>query len=59
MLGDGKSVVLSFDDGPAPASALESILRTLREQGIRAEFYVLGNKGGTIPRRRENDDAKQ
>ena len=41
MTGDGKSVVLSFDDGPAPMSALE---RTLEEKEIKAEFYVLGNE---------------
>jgi peptidoglycan/xylan/chitin deacetylase (PgdA/CDA1 family) len=44
MLGDGKSVVLSFDDGPAPLSALESILETLRLNEIKAEFYVLGSE---------------
>lgn len=49
MLGDGKSVVLSFDDGPAPVSALESILRTLRENEIRAEFYVLGDEVRQYP----------
>jgi peptidoglycan/xylan/chitin deacetylase (PgdA/CDA1 family) len=49
MLGDGKSVVLSFDDGPAPASALESILQTLQEQEIKAEFYVLGNEVEQYP----------
>mgnify|MGYP001549679757 FL=1 len=38
MLGDGKSVILSFDDGPAPVDALESILQTLREHEIKAEF---------------------
>jgi hypothetical protein len=49
MLGDGKSVVLSFDDGPAPVDALESILQTLREHEIRAEFYVLGNEVEQYP----------
>lgn len=44
MLGDGKSVVLSFDDGPAPVGALESILETLRLNEIKAEFYVLGSE---------------
>lgn len=44
MLGDGKRVVLSFDDGPGPVSALESILETLRENDIKAEFYVLGDE---------------
>jgi len=45
MLGDAKSVVLTFDDGPAPVSALESILQTLEEKRIIAEFYVLGGGG--------------
>jgi peptidoglycan/xylan/chitin deacetylase (PgdA/CDA1 family) len=49
MLGDGKSIVLSFDDGPAPVSALESILRTLRENEIKAEFYVLGDEVRQYP----------
>ena len=49
MLGDAKSVVLSFDDGPAPVSALESILQTLEEKGIIAEFYVLGSEVKQYP----------
>ncbi|MDN5936249.1 MAG: polysaccharide deacetylase family protein [Nitrosospira sp.] len=49
MLGDEKSVVLSFDDGPAPVSALESILETLHENGIKAEFYVLGSEVKQYP----------
>jgi peptidoglycan-N-acetylglucosamine deacetylase len=49
MLGDGKSVVLSFDDGPAPLSALESILETLRLNEIKAEFYVLGSEVEQYP----------
>ena len=49
MLGDGKSVVLSFDDGPAPVGALESILQTLRDNQIKAEFYVLGNEVELYP----------
>lgn len=49
MLGDGKSVVLSFDDGPAPVSALEGILQTLQENDIRAEFYVLGSEVKQYP----------
>jgi peptidoglycan/xylan/chitin deacetylase (PgdA/CDA1 family) len=49
MLGDAKSVVLSFDDGPAPVSALESILQTLEENGIIAEFYVLGSEVKQYP----------
>lgn len=49
MLGDGKSVVLSFDDGPAPIRALESILETLRVNEIKAEFYVLGSEVEQYP----------
>jgi peptidoglycan/xylan/chitin deacetylase (PgdA/CDA1 family) len=49
MMGDGKSVVLSFDDGPAPLSALESILETLRLNEIKAEFYVLGSEVEQYP----------
>lgn len=44
MVGDGKSVILSFDDGPAPVAALESILHTLKTNEIKAEFYVLGSE---------------
>ena len=49
MLGDGKTVILSFDDGPAPVTALDSILATLDENEIRAEFYVLGNEVRRYP----------
>jgi peptidoglycan/xylan/chitin deacetylase (PgdA/CDA1 family) len=49
MLGDAKSVVLTFDDGPAPVSALESILQTLKEKRIIAEFYVLGGEDKRYP----------
>jgi peptidoglycan/xylan/chitin deacetylase (PgdA/CDA1 family) len=49
MLGDEKSVVLTFDDGPAPVSALESILGTLEENRIKAEFYVLGSEVKQYP----------
>ena len=49
MVGDGKSVILSFDDGPAPVSALESILQTLKTNEIKAEFYVLGGEVRQYP----------
>ena len=49
MVGDGKSVILSFDDGPAPVSALESILQTLQENESKAEFYVLGSEVEQYP----------
>jgi peptidoglycan/xylan/chitin deacetylase (PgdA/CDA1 family) len=41
-IGTGKSVVLSFDDGPEPVSALDSILATLKSKAIVAEFFVIG-----------------
>lgn len=44
MFGQGKSVVLSFDDGPAPVDALQTILNTLKLNRIVAEFYVLGEE---------------
>jgi peptidoglycan-N-acetylglucosamine deacetylase len=47
--GVGKSVLLSFDDGPAPTSALHSILSTLARHGITAEFYVLGQEVDSHP----------
>ncbi|NJO17268.1 MAG: polysaccharide deacetylase family protein [Thioploca sp.] len=43
-LGTGRSLILSFDDGPAPNDALTSILNTLEKNAIKAEFYVLGKK---------------
>lgn len=43
-LGDGKTVVLSFDDGPAPVEALELILETLDRNDIKAEFFVIGSE---------------
>ena len=49
MLGDGKRIVLSFDDGPGSVSALEGILETLRENDIKAEFYVLGDEVRQFP----------
>ena len=41
-LGVGRSVILSFDDGPAPEAALRLILATLAREQITAEFYVIG-----------------
>ncbi|MCI5145013.1 MAG: polysaccharide deacetylase family protein, partial [Candidatus Electrothrix sp. AR3] len=45
----GGSVILSFDDGPSPTSALFSILDTLDRYGIKAEFYVLGQEVDSSP----------
>ena len=39
-----KSVILTFDDGPAPKAALKSILATLKRYHIHAEFYLLGQE---------------
>lgn len=36
-----KVVALTFDDGPAPAHA-DEILRVLRENGVRATFFLTG-----------------
>ncbi|MCI5150236.1 MAG: polysaccharide deacetylase family protein, partial [Candidatus Electrothrix sp. MAN1_4] len=47
--GTGKSVLLSFDDGPAPTGALHSILDTLERHDIKAEFYVLGQEVDSHP----------
>ena len=48
-LGAGRSVVLSFDDGPAPEIALQQILATLAREGITAEFYVIGSEVEKYP----------
>ena len=37
-----KSVILTFDDGPSPSTALSNILTVLRQNNIQAEFYLLG-----------------
>jgi peptidoglycan/xylan/chitin deacetylase (PgdA/CDA1 family) len=47
--GTGKSVILSFDDGPAPTGPLRSILDTLDRYDIKAEFYVLGREVNSSP----------
>ena len=44
MAGNGKSLILSFDDGPTPVNPLMKILQTLQQNNIKAEFYVLGTK---------------
>jgi peptidoglycan/xylan/chitin deacetylase (PgdA/CDA1 family) len=41
-IGNGRSLLLTFDDGPEPIVPAEGILKTLAENGILAEFYVLG-----------------
>jgi len=49
--GQGKSVVLTFDDGPEPESALRAILAALAAHSppIQAEFYVIGKKVKAAP----------
>lgn len=47
--GTGQSVLLSFDDGPAPTKALFSILDILDRYAIKAEFYVLGQEVDSQP----------
>ncbi|MGB5687460.1 MAG: polysaccharide deacetylase family protein [Candidatus Electrothrix sp.] len=47
--GTGKTVLLSFDDGPAPTGPLHSILDTLDRYRIKAEFYVLGQEVDSSP----------
>lgn len=49
MLGQGKTLILSFDDGPGPVVALTSILKTLGENAIKAEFYVHGDEVQRYP----------
>jgi peptidoglycan/xylan/chitin deacetylase (PgdA/CDA1 family) len=43
-LGHGRSVLLTFDDGPEPGGALQTILVTLAQHGIASEFYVIGSE---------------
>lgn len=39
--GNGKTVALTFDDGPRPGY-VEPILDILREKGVRATFFLVG-----------------
>ncbi len=39
-----RKIIFSFDDGPNPTGALNTILNTLQKNLITAEFYVLGNE---------------
>jgi peptidoglycan/xylan/chitin deacetylase (PgdA/CDA1 family) len=52
-LGQGRSLILTFDDGPEPVSALKIILNTLQTNSIKAEFYVKGVEVAT-----HRDEAK-
>ncbi|GAA3010257.1 polysaccharide deacetylase family protein [Streptomyces fulvorobeus] len=46
--GLGRSLVLSFDDGPDPRYT-PGILATLREHGVRAMFFVCGEMAADSP----------
>lgn len=48
-LAQGRSLVLTFDDGPTPEMALTEILDVLQMNSIRAEFYVRGDKVKSAP----------
>nr|NLI49703.1 polysaccharide deacetylase family protein [Propionibacterium sp.] len=45
--GDGRTVALTFDDGPAPADA--EILNVLADQGVKATFFVTGEHAAADP----------
>ncbi|MFI6106262.1 polysaccharide deacetylase family protein [Streptomyces sp. NPDC051310] len=46
--GIGRTMVLSFDDGPDPRYT-PAILRTLRAHGVRAMFFVCGGMAASRP----------
>ncbi len=46
---ENRKIILSFDDGPYPIGALNSILTVLQNNSIKAEFYVLGSDVHTNP----------
>lgn len=48
-IGQGRSVLLTFDDGPEPGGALQTILVTLAHYGIASEFYVIGSEVQSSP----------
>lgn len=48
-IGQGRSVLLTFDDGPEPAIALDKILNVLAENQIVGEFYVIGTEVQSNP----------
>ena len=47
-IGEEKLIALTFDDGPDPQSTAE-ILDLLREYGVRATFFVIGEKAEKCP----------
>ena len=44
-----RSAILTFDDGPAPVDALQSIMQTLHTHGIMGIFYVRGDEVSKYP----------
>ena len=46
--GKGRTVAITFDDGPRPGY-VESILKILREKGVRATFFVVGRYAAEHP----------
>lgn len=47
VAGTSKTVALTFDDGPGPSTA--AILRILRENGVRATFFNIGEQEAQWP----------
>jgi peptidoglycan-N-acetylglucosamine deacetylase len=48
-MAENRKIVFSFDDGPAPVTALDAILMVLQKYRIKAEFYVLGSEVQKYP----------
>lgn len=48
-MSENRKAILSFDDGPGPVAALNSILSTLASEKIKAEFYLLGEEVEMYP----------
>ncbi len=46
---ENRKVILSFNDGPAPIGALNTIFSMLKNESVKAEFYVLGLEIKTYP----------
>lgn len=49
QFGQGRSLLLTFDDGPSPAVALDAILNVLAVNSISSEFYVIGSEVASDP----------
>lgn len=48
-MSENRKAILSFDDGPGPVKALDSILSTLAAEKIKAEFYLVGKEVELYP----------